>query len=404
MAAAFQAFPISDRVYWVGAIDWDLRNFHGYRTSHGTTYNAYLLMADQVTLLDTVRAPFVEEMLSRIASVTDLRSIRHVISNHAEMDHSAGLGRVLDLAPEAALVASAPGVKALRDHFHWDREVRAVATGETLDLGNERLRFLEARMLHWPDSMFSYLESQEILFSNDAFGMHLASAERFADELDPALCRHEAAKYYANILLPFSPVAAKMLAKLPAQKIAPRVIAPDHGPVWRRQPEQIVKLYGRWAAQKPTRRAVVIYDTMWQSTARLARAVGEGLAAGGAEVSLLNLDGSHRSDVATEILEAGALLVGSPTINNQIFPTVAEALVYLKGLKRKNLIGAAFGSYGWSGEAVPQIEEMLGSMGVELAGEGLRQLYVPDEEGLAAARALGGRVAAKLEERVHAEI
>jgi len=396
MSQAFRAVRVTDRVHWVGAIDWELRSFHGYSTPRGTSYNAFLIVADEITLVDTVKAPFMDEMMSRIASVVDPSEIRNVISTHSEMDHSGCLPRLLHRVRPGRLVASAKGEKALGEHFHWDQQVQVVKEGERLALGAASVRFLEAPMLHWPDSMFAFLEGDEVLFSNDVFGMHLAGTERFADEVDGAQLVYEAAKYYANVLLPYSPQMTKVLEKLRASQLGFSTIAPDHGPIWREEPEQVLELYSRWAAQRPTRKAVVVFDTMWQSTGRMAGAIAEGLAASGIGVKFMPLDGSDRSDVAAELLEAGALVVGSPTINNQIYPTVAGLMSYLKGLRPRNLVGAAFGSYGWNGQAVAKLDEELLEMEVELADEGLRVCYVPDEKALAECRSFGTRVAAKL--------
>jgi flavorubredoxin len=398
MGEAFQARQISDRVHWVGAIDWGLRDFHGYRTSRGSTYNAYLVLGDPVTLIDTVKAPFVDEMLARVASVVDPARVRVIVSNHAEMDHAGGLPRVIEALRPERVIASALGVKALGQHFHWAQKLETAADGASIDLGGVTLRFHETRMLHWPDSMVTFFEEERVLFSQDIFGMHLAGHERFSDEIDPAVLREEAAKYFANILLPFAPVVTRMLPRLPAA----RVIAPDHGPIWRDGDRRAIEWYTAWAEQAPRPSAVVIFDSMWQSTTLMARAVGEGLAAGGVRVELLPLAGAHRSDIATAVLEAGAILVGSPTINGQIFPTLADALVYLKGLKPRNRVGAAFGSYGWSGEAVGHLEEMLREMKVEVVAESVRTVYVPDAETLARCRALGETVAARVRERVRA--
>ena len=395
MEEVFKAVKVTDRVYWVGAIDWGLRDFHGYHTGRGTTYNAYLVLADKVALIDTVKAPFKDEMLARIASVIDPHQIRYIVSNHSEMDHSGALPAVIDSLKPEKVFASTMGVKALGEHFHR-HDVNEVKDGEKLSLGNLTLSFIETRMLHWPDSMITYVPEEELLFSQDGFGMHLASNERFDDQLDPAVLEYEAAKYYANIILPFSVFVTKLLERVASLGLKVNTIAPDHGPIWRRDVGKIFGLYAKWAAQKPERRAVITYDTMWGSTACMARAIGEGLDAGGLDVKILPLAGSHRSDVITELLCAGAFLVGSPTINNQMFPTVADVLAYARGLKPRNLAGAAFGSYGWSGEATGQVVDILKLMKVNLVGDGLKTLYVPDNDVLAQCQALGLDVAKKV--------
>ncbi len=396
MSETCQAVKVTDHVYWVGAVDWGIRDFHGYRTSRGTTYNAYLILADRVTLIDTVKAPFIGEMLSRVSSVIAPGKIDYIISNHAEMDHSGSLPEAIRAIKPEKVFASAMGVKALSDHFRMDREIIAVNEKELLSLGNLNLSFVETRMVHWPDSMFTYLAGDGVLFSQDGFGMHLATSERFADEIDSAVMEQEAAKYFANILTPLSSVIAKLLERVGGLGLDIRVIAPDHGPIWRKDVGTMVERYARWCAQEPTRKAVVAYDTMWQSTAGMARAIGEGLAAGGAGVRMMPLKSCHRSDVATEVLEAGALIVGSPTMNNNMFPTVADLMTYLKGLKPQNLVGAVFGSYGWSGEAAKQLAEILTQMKVELVAEPLRAKYVPDSEALGQCFSLGTRIAEKL--------
>jgi len=401
MAESLRAVRVTDRVYWVGARDWEVREFHGYRTSRGTTYNAFLVLADKVTLVDTVKKPFRREMMARVASVVDPKRIDYIISNHSEMDHSGSLPETIAAVKPEKVFASANGVRALEAHFHLGGGIEAVQNGSPLSLGNMNVTFIETKMLHWPDSMVSYLAEEKILFSQDAFGQHLASETLWADEVPQEILYEEAAKYYANILLPFSPLVAKTVPALKAMNLALEVLAPDHGPLYRKRLGWILDLYGRWAEQKPTRKAVVVFDTMWESDALMADAVAEGLAAGGARpVKVLPLRSSHRSDVAAEILEAGALVVGSPTINNTLFPTVADVLCYLEGLKPKNLVGAAFGSYGWSGEGVGKLEEGLQRMGVRLAAEGVKVRYVPDAEALAACRTLGETVARKLVEAV----
>jgi len=400
MHGAFEAVRITDRVWWVGAIDWKIREFHGYATYRGTTYNAFLIKADKVTLVDTVRAPFFDEMLSRVASVVDPSEVDYLLSNHAEMDHSGGIPRALEVMRPEKVFTSPKGAEALKAHFHQDLPLEEVRSGERRDFGGVWLSFLETRMLHWPDSMFAYLEEEKLLFSQDGFGMHLASSERFADEIPEDILYREAAKYYANILLPFSPLVGRVLKTTKDMGLEIDLIAPDHGPLYRRQPGWIVDHYAHWAEQRFSKKAVVVFDTMWDSTAKMARAVEEGLRAGGAApVQVMSMGSNHRSDVATEVLDAGALLVGSPTLNNNIFPTMVDVLTYLEGLKPRNLVGGAFGSYGWSGESVKRLEAWLERMKVELPAPGVRTQYVPDAEALSQCHQLGLSVARALVER-----
>ncbi len=400
MKDTFKAVRVTEDVWWVGAIDWNIRDFHGYRTARGSTYNAYLVLADKVTLIDTVKAPFREEMMARIASVVDPGKIEYIVSNHSEMDHSGSLPQVIGAVNPKKVFASAVGAKTLGELFPIPGEITPVKDGETLSLGNRTITFLETRMLHWPDSMFSYLNEEQLLFSQDAFGMHYASLERFADECDPALLAYEAATYYANIILPYSPLVLKLIEKVAAAKLSFKIIAPDHGPIWRNETGGILANYAKWAGQKPEARAVVVYATMWHSTEMMARAVSEGLAAGGLRVKLMSMDEVHRSDVVYELLGAGALAVGSPTLNNHILPNIADILTYLKGLKPKNMIAAAFGSYGWSGEAVKEIEEILAEMKLDKAGEGIRIKNVPDAAALARCYGLGKGMAGQILSRL----
>jgi len=394
----FRAVRVSEHVWWVGAVDWALRDFHGYSTQRGSTYNAYLVTGDYPVLIDTVKAGFKDEMMARVASVVDPKKIKAIVSHHAEMDHSGCLPAVIaEIGPEK-VYASALGIKNLADQFHHPYQIAAVKDGEKLNLGGLDLTFLETRMLHWPDSMISYLHQDELVFSQDGFGMHLASEKRFADETEPDVMLFEAKKYYANILLPYSPLVLKLLERIKSLGISIKTIAPDHGPIWRKGLD-IVGWYEKWARQVPENRAVVVFDTMWQSTASMARAIAEGLSSAGTQVRMMPLHGSTRADVMTELLCAGALLVGSPTINNGIFPTLADVLTYAKGLKPRNLIGAAFGSYGWSGEACAELERCLKDMGAEMAAPALRLKFVPDEAGLNQCRKFGADIAGMLAAR-----
>lgn len=404
MANAFRAVQVTPHVYWVGAIDWELADFHGYATPRGSTYNAFLILADKVTLIDTVKAGYTDEMMDRIASVIDPSRIDIIVSNHSEMDHTGALPDVVRRVNPSRIVASPKGVQAIGRHFHGAGfEVEAVKEGDSISLGNMNLQFVQTSMVHWPDSMFSYLDEDKVLFSNDAFGMHLASTERFADEVDPAVVRYETAKYYANILWPTSKAVSGVLKKVEGLDVDIELVAPDHGPLWRTTEDiHLVRhWYKDWSSgTRDPRKAVIVFDTMWGSTAKMARALAEGLGNGGMTVRMLPLSKTHRSDIATELLDAAVLVVGSPSLNSGLFPTVADALTYIKGLRpsKPAIKGGAFGSYGWSPAAQKQLEEWLSGMGVELVGDSQKVNYVPDADALVAMRDYGEQIAAAVVE------
>ncbi|MGD9022409.1 MAG: FprA family A-type flavoprotein [Deltaproteobacteria bacterium] len=383
-------------IYWVGTIDWNIRDMHGYLTPRGTTYNAFLIMDEKVTLIDTTKEGFVNQMMESISRIVEPRRIDYVISNHTEMDHSGGLPRVMHrIGEDKPLFCSKMGLKNLPHHFRQKWNYQSVEDGGELSLGKRTLSFMETRMLHWPDSMFTYVKEDRLLFSSDAFGQHYASMERFDDEVGDAIMPH-AAKYFANILLLYAPLVLKLVEKVKSVGLALDIVCPDHGIFWRNDPSKIINAYVRWSEQKPKRKAVVAYDTMWHSTEKMAEAIVDSLGEEGVEAKPMHLRAYHRSDVMTEVLDAGAVLVGSPTLNNGLFPTVSDFLTYMKGLKPKNKIGAAFGSYGWSGEAVKLINKELEAMKFELIDPGLKIKYVPDDQGIEAAYELGKKVAQAL--------
>ena len=390
---------LREGIYWVGVVDWGLRDFHGYSTPRGSTYNAYLVVDEKVALFDTVKAPFAAELLERISEILPPERIDYVVVNHVEMDHTGALPVVMERVKPSKLFCSPKGKENLLKHFHrddWPYEV--VKTGDRLSLGGRTVTFIETRMLHWPDSMFSYLMEDRLLISQDAFGQHWATSGRFDDEVDRGELMQQAAKYYANILLPYSNLVQKLLGDLGEMGLEPEIIAPDHGLIWRKDPGMILEAYGRWSQQRAKPKVVVVYDTMWHSTERMAQAIAEGLAREGVEYLVMDLKVSHRSDVVTELLEAKALLVGSPTFNNGMLPTVADFLHYLKGLRPRGKIGAAFGSYGWSGESVKLINAELEAMKVDLVDEGISVKFVPSGDDLKRCRELGQRVGRTVKE------
>ena len=382
-------------VYWVGVVDWNIRDFHGYLTEDGSTYNAYLLIDDKITLIDTVKKEFLPEMLARVAEIVPLEKISYIVSNHVEMDHSGGLPEAVERIKPEKIFSSPQGKAGLSRHYKQDWPFVEVRTGDEISLGRRTLTFLETPMLHWPDSMMTYLKEEELLFSSDAFGAHLASSERFDDQLPdhPEDYAHQLKKYYANILMPFGTLVTQLLDKIAKMGLTFKTIAPDHGLIYRRNIDWVLSLYQKWAAGVPEPKALVIYDTMWHSTEMLAQAFIQGLTDAGVEAQLHHLRSTHSSDIVTEVLDAGLLLVGSPTLNNNLFPTVSQFLTYLKGLRPKNKAAAAFGSFGWSGEAVKLINQELEAMKLKLVHEGFKVKYIPDPAELAAARKLGEQLA-----------
>ena len=384
---------ITKDVYCLSAVDWNIRDFHGYSTYQGTTYNAFLIMDEKVALIDTVKKEFADELIDGISQLIDPKKIDMVISNHTEMDHSGGLARVMHkIGGEKPVYCSKMGHKNLTRHFTQKLNYQPAEDGSELRLGKRTAVFLETKMLHWPDSMFTYLKEDKMLFSSDGFGQHYASLERFDDQVGDAIMPH-ALKYFANILLLYAPLILKLVDRVTGLGLPIDTICPDHGIIWRKDPGKIINAYVTWSQQKPKRKAVVIYDTMWHSTQTMAETLVEALYHEGVEAKALHLRASHRSDLMTEVFDAGAVLVGSPTLNNGLFPTVSDFLTYMKGLRPKNKLVAAFGSYGWSGDAVKLINQQFEEMKLEIVDPGLRIQYVPDQAGLEACRELARKVA-----------
>jgi len=386
---------LTEGVYWVGAVDWAIRKFHGQElsTHRGSSYNSYLITDEKIVLVDTVWGPFHEQLIENIREVVDPAKIDIVVANHAEVDHSGSLPSVMRHAPNAMVVVSQRGKESVEGHFHQSWNFKAVKTGDKISIGKNDLVFVEAPMLHWPDSMFTYLTGKNILMPNDAFGQHYATAFHFNDQVNEEELYTEAIKYYANILTPFSSLVLKKIDEVLSLNLAVDMIAPSHGIIWRKEPLQIVKKYQEWAAQKPERSAVILYDTMWEGTRQMAEAIGQGMAASGIPYKMFHVAVSDRNDVITEVFKAKAIIVGSPTFNQGVLPTISPIFEDLKGLKFQNKIGAAFGSYGWSGESVKIIEEHLSNCKIKVVTEGVRAKWQPIPDDVLKCKELGKKVA-----------
>ena len=390
---------IKNNVSWVGKVDWELRKFHGddYSTHKGSTYNSYLIEEEKTVLVDTVWMPFADEFVENLQKEIDLNKIDYIIANHGEVDHSGSLPALMKHIPNKPIYCTANAVKSLKGQYHQDWDFHVVKTGDKLDIGNgKELVFVEMSMLHWPDSMATYLTKDNILFSNDAFGQHYATEKLFNDLVDKCELDNECIKYYANILTPFSQMLTKKLAEVISFGLPIDIIATSHGVIWREDPMQIVGKYSKWADNYQENQISIIYDTMWDGTKQLAEKIAEGIGLADKDVAvkLFNLAKSDDNDVITEVFKSKTVIVGSPTVGNSVLHSVAGFIHLMKGLKFKNKKAAAFGCYGWSGEGVKVISESMKNAGFELIDEeGLRNLWNPNESVKAEAVKFGMKIA-----------
>jgi len=392
-----EAVKIKEGFYWVGAIDWNVRNFHGYSTFKGTTYNSYLLIDKKITLFDTVKHGFEEELLSRIKSIINPEKIDYLIVNHIEPDHAGGFLKIVEIIKPEKIFITKRGKEGLKNYLHKnDFPFEEVSTGKEIKIGEKTIRFIETPMIHWPDSMISYIPEEKILVSQDAFGAHYATSNRFDDEVDYCTLIEESAKYYANIVLPYSPRVQNLLKTIKELGLEIELICPDHGVVWRKHINEIIQLYENWSNYIAEKRAVIIYDTMWKSTEKMAYAIMDGIIKEGVEARLFKLSVSDITDVMTEVMLAKGLVLGSPTLNNGLMPTVASFVHYMKGLRPRNKIGAAFGSYGWSGESVKLLNDILNEIKAEIVHEGIKVKFAPDKDTLKQCEELGKIIAQKI--------
>lgn len=394
------SFTVKNNIRWVGKIDWELRKFHGdeYSTHRGSSYNAYLLKEEKTALIDTVWGPFAQEFVANLKNEIDLHKIDYVIVNHAENDHSGGLPELMRQIPDVPIYCTRNGVKSLQGLYHQNWNFQIVKTGDKLNLGSKELVFIEAPMLHWPDSMFTYLTEDAVLFSNDAFGQHYASEFMFNDLVNQEELFHECTKYYANILTPFSPLVIKKIKEVLGFNLPLSMICPTHGVIWRDNPGQIVERYLQWADSYKEDQITILYDTMWNSTRVMAEQIAAGIREVDEQVTvkLFNLAKTDKNDAITEIFKSKAILLGSPTVNNGILVSVAGLLEEIKGLKFKQKKAGAFGSYGWSGESVKLLSEKLSDSGFEVMDQGLRMTWSPDPEQIDRCREYGRSFVASL--------
>jgi flavorubredoxin len=382
---------IKKGIFWVGAVDWGVRTFHGhtYSTQRGTTYNAYLIRDEKNVLVDTVHAPFAAEMIERLRQVIDPAKIDYIIVNHVETDHTGALPEIVKLCPKAKLMGTAKCQEGLEKHYYAGFNFQVVKTGARLNLGARSLQFIEAPMIHWPDSMFTYCPEEKLLLPNDAFGQHIATAERFDDEVDQAALMDEAAKYYANILWPLSTIIGRKIDDVKKMNLAIDMIAPSHGIIWRGDPAKILNAYIGWSGNQTSRKAIVVYETMWGATEKMARKIIAGITDSGITAKLFDVATTDRTEIVKEMLDAKGFVFGSSTHDNDMLPTMGGFLEFFKGLKPLKRLACAFGSYGWAGGSVKEIEEVMKASGVEIAQPGLSVKYVPDARELDSCYAFG---------------
>ncbi len=389
-----QKVKIKPEIYWVGAIDWNIRNFHGYDTRRGTSYNAYLIIDNKITLIDTVKHYLFDEMLSRIKKIIDPNKIEYIVSNHVEMDHSGSLPKMKKESPSAKIITSTRGQKGLLRHYKKDLDFQIVKSGDTLNIGKRTLHFVHTPMVHWPDSMVTYIPLDKLLLPNDAFGQHIASNQRFDNNFEWGILREEAAKYYANIVMPYGDQVKKALETV--SKLDIDMIAPSHGVIWRSKIPEILKEYKKWANFESENKALIIYDTMWGSTEKIAYSLMDGLSESGINVLLRNLKNNHISDIITDVQDSKLILLGSPTLNNGMMPSMAGFLTYLKGLKPRNRIGFIFGSYGWGGQAVGEIENIIKDLSWDMPYNSINLNYIPNDTELNNVKELGKKIGKNL--------
>ena len=392
------SITILPNIYSVGVVDWNVRNFHGhtYTTKRGSSYNAYLIIDEKIALVDTVYTPFSEELINNIREIIPLEKIDYIIANHVEVDHSGALPAIMPHCPKAKILGTAKCKEGLYRHYYQDWDFKTVKTGDKLELGKRSLSFIEAPMVHWTDSMFTYCPQDALLMPNDAFGQHLASAERFDDQVNQCILMEEAESYYANILWPLNSIIARKIQEIQKLNLSIKMIAPSHGVIWRKDPNKIINAYTDWSGGQTKNKVVIVYETMWGATDTMARQIAQGIAKQKIEVKLYNIAESDRTEVITQMLSAKGFLFGSSTHDNDMLSNIAAFLEIVKGLKPKNRQVSFFGSYGWAGGSVNEMQEMLKSSGADFTIPAIAFKYNPDKVELESCVEFGSKFAQSL--------
>lgn len=360
---------LTDNISFIGKIDWERRTFHGEQmsTNEGSSFNAYFIKDEKNVVIDGVYKPFADEYIADIEENIGIENIDYIIALHAEPDHSSALLNLLELRPDIPIYCTAKGVESLKGYYHKEWNFKVIKTGDTLKLGNGTLTFIECPFLHWPDQMIVYYDIDKIIFSSDIFGQHYSTAFLYDNKVDKSRLEYEALKYYANIVSPFSSLVIKKLDEISKFNLDIKLIAPSHGVIWTNS-EYILGKYTEWANTYAEEQVILVYDSMYGSTRRMAEYIAEGISEAKPNlcVKIFSLATADESDVVTEAFRSKAVLVGSPTYNGGLLTSVAGFLEELKGIKTKNKKAAAFGSYGWAAVSVKIINERLKAANFEV--------------------------------------
>ena len=396
-----KAVKIREDVFWVGVLDPELVVFDiVIPTEHGTTYNAYLVKGkEKIALIDTVKEPFKDDYLNLIGTIVDPKKIDYIVINHTEPDHSGALPYLIDFLPNITPVYSKTAKTFVNSILHKEFNPIVVGDGDKLDLGGKTLSFVSAPFLHWPDTMFTYLEEEKILFPCDAFGAHYCSEQRFNDEIAEQKVVHDAFEYYYKcILRPFKDHIARAMDKIADLDID--IIAPSHGPILRSNASDYIEHYKNWAYKTKNssvkKKISIIYVSSYGNTSKMAKCIARGAAIPGVEISLYNVTEVSMDEIVDEVEISDGIMIGTPTLNAKTPEPIFDILSKLVTLNVKGKAAAVFGCYGWSGEAIQMTEDILKSFRFKIVAGSCKLKMVPTEEELKQCEEFGRAYAKKL--------